>query len=83
MLFKYNAIVVFVVALSYQILSLPYVKKKVTAKFLIPVVLTLLCCVCFFPDQGIIVILQKTIEFSGKSLIFNEIYKNVRRGVKP
>lgn len=82
MLFKYNAIVVFVVALSYQILSLSYVKKKIKAKFLIPITLTLLCCVCFFLDQGLLIVLQKTIEFSGKSLILNEIYKNVTRRIK-
>jgi len=81
-LFKYNAIVIFVVAVSYQILVLPVVKKKLKAKFLVPIVLTLFCCILFYFNEGTLVILQRTIEFSGKSLILNELYKNLTRGRK-
>ena len=81
-LFKYNAIVVFVVALSYQILALPVIKKKLKAKFLVPILLTLFCCVFFYFNEGTLIILQRTIEFSGKSLILNELYKNLTRGRK-
>ena len=78
-LFKYNAIVIFVVALSYQILGLSLIKKKLKAKFVVPIVLTLLCCILFYYSEGVVIVLQKTIEFSGKSLILNELYKNLTR----
>lgn len=75
-LFQYHTVIIFVVPISYQILSIPYVNQKLKAKFLVPLFLTLVACFCFFFDQGIVVVLQKTLEFTGKSILLHEVYKN-------
>jgi len=76
-LFQYHAIIVFVVPVSYQILSLPIIKSRLEAKFLVPLFVTFLICICFFYEEGLMSILQNTVEYAGKSIILNEVYKNV------
>ena len=78
-LLVYGGPVLFIVVVSSNLLKLSGVKKYIKWKFLVPVVLSLFVSVCFFYSEGVMVVIQNTVEYVGKSVILFELYKNISR----
>lgn len=78
-LLVYGGPVLFIVVASHNLLKLSGVRKNVRWKFLVPVILSLFVSICFFYSEGVVVVIQNTIEYVGKSVILFELYKNISR----
>jgi len=70
-----DAVVIFITVLSYWITK--YVKIK--AKFLVPLLLSILCATALYWGQPIPEITNKAITYAGASMVLWEIYKNTLR----
>lgn len=75
----YGGPVLFIVVASSNLLKLQFIKRYIRWKFLVPVILSLFVSICFFYSEGVMVVIQNTIEYVGKSVILFELYKNIFR----
>ena len=73
---------IFIVIMSSQILAIPKVKEKLKAKFLVPLVLSILIAVALDYAKPIPDIINSAVKYAGTSMVIYEVWKNFMRRVK-
>jgi len=73
---KMDAGVIFIVIMSSRILKISVIKKRLKAKFLVPLVLSVIVAVFLHYSEGIQLVINQSVKYAGTSMVIYEIWKN-------